>query len=198
MIIPRRVSLFYAIVCFPVIVACVLGFLRYKQRENQRRVLAVFIDEVTNGRKVFPQALVEAFGPKEAARLISENTRNHPTIAFDGHDRFMQVLPVPLPSGQGMGDGYTLYSVLNGGPLREWTLERGAIITDAVLTSDGVRFSIAGDIRYHNNPYQIPISQPEIFDLKWPQVIWPPTPQNSLYRMMYDRHVHSRRKSANP
>ncbi len=172
----------------PLVAATGFAFLQHRTQTNKRRALSQFVHEVQNGTMADPRPVVKHFGLLRAAELIKDRVREHPTIKFDGHDRWVQILPVPMAHGRGMGDGYTLVALNSDEPLHSYTLERGCKIDSVSFTKTGVRFNISGKIEYINLSFAIPPEAPEVFDLAWPNGVAIPPQSTSVYTQVFNRH----------
>ncbi|MEM8670487.1 MAG: hypothetical protein AAGG48_23375 [Planctomycetota bacterium] len=118
------------------------------------------------GRDAGPQGLLNAYGFERTRELMTRYSRETSDIVFDGSDRWAQVLRVPHAYGEGLGDGYTLFS-LSDGTSCNWTLPKGAVLRRIRFTGDEVTFQIHGTITQGSFEYVIPEGDPAEFRLAW-------------------------------
>ncbi|GAB5407542.1 MAG: hypothetical protein Aurels2KO_57730 [Aureliella sp.] len=169
----------------PIAVALISAWHAHEKRSYQTWAYDVYRTGVERGSDASPALLFKAFGKSKCVEIMLQHADATKDIAFDGQDRWLQILRVPFAHGQDMGDGYTLYSL---GTLAStgWTLPKGVVIKSATFDKDEVVFYVAGKIEQGSYRYVIPDDDPDEFRITWPAGT--PAPGADLHAMMYRKY----------
>lgn len=99
------------VIVLPIVVAFAAAWHAHKQRDYQRWGKMVYLNGVATGRDACPSLLYKAFGKARCAEMMAQYADRSSDVAFDGEDRWLQILRVPFAHGVDRGDGYSLYAV---------------------------------------------------------------------------------------